>query len=120
MELKEIENRIKKVKEELLKIDGMRPGSLSKRYNVCGVKKCKCKDPKNPQKHGPYVQLSFVHQGKNATKFIREPFVKKIEKETSQYKKFKELTAQWITLAMERSDLEMKLKVEENEEKNKS
>lgn len=115
MELKEIENKIEKIKRELLKIEGMRPGSLSEQYNVCGVAKCKCKDKENPQKHGPYVQLSFTHQGKGGTKFIRKPFVKKIEKETGQYKKFKELTNQWIALAMERSDLEIKLKSEENE-----
>lgn len=114
MELKEIENKIEKIKRELLKIDEMRPGSLSKRYNVCGVRNCKCKDKINPQKHGPYVQLSFVHQGKNATKFIRQPFLKQIEKETAQYKKFKELTNQWITLAMQRSDMEMQLKIEKN------
>jgi hypothetical protein len=121
MELKEIENKIEKIKQELLKIEGMRPGSLSERYNVCGVKKCRCKDQKNPQKHGPYMQLSFVHQGKNATKFIRAPFVRKIEKETDQYRKFKELTGQWIILAMERSDQEMRLKTEEkNKTKQKS
>lgn len=113
MKLKEIEKKIEKIKRELPKINGMRPGSLSKRYNVCGVEKCRCKDPKNPQKHGPYIQLSFVHQGKNSTKFIRAPFVKKIEKETGQYKKFKKFTSQWIALSMERSDLEMKLKIEE-------
>ena len=113
MGLKEIENKVEKIKLALLKIEGMRPGSLSKRYNVCGVQKCRCKDPKNPQKHGPYVQLSFVHRGKNSTKFIREPFVKKIEKETDQYKHFKDLINRWITLAMERSDLEMSLKMEE-------
>lgn len=78
MELIEIGKKIEKIKQALLKFEGMRPGSLSERYNVCGVKKCRCKDPKNPQKHGPYVQLSFVHQGKNKTKFIREPFVRKI------------------------------------------
>jgi hypothetical protein len=114
MTLKEIGNKIEKIKQELLKINEMRPGSLSERYNVCGVKNCKCKDPKNPQKHGPYVQLSYVHQGKNSTKLIRKPFVKKIEKETAQYRKFKELMGQWIALAMERSDIEMKLKMEES------
>ena len=113
MELKEIENRIEKIKKELLKIERMRPGSLSKQYSVCGVKNCRCKDPKKPQKHGPYFKLSYVNQGKGNTKFIREPFVKQIERETTQYKKFKELTAEWITLSMQRSDIEIKFKTDE-------
>ena len=80
MTLREIEKKIEEIKRELSSIKRMRAGSLSQRYNVCGVKNCKCKasvatwlrwpldfggkDPKNPQKHGPYVQLSFVHQRK--------------------------------------------------------
>ena len=35
------------------------PGSISEQWNVCGTPRCKCKDPKRPQKHGPYYQLSF-------------------------------------------------------------
>ena len=115
MEIKKLETRIEKIKHELLKIDGMRPGSLSERYNVCGVKKCRCKDPRNPQKHGPYLQLSFVHQGKNGTKFIQKRSLKKIEKELEQYKKFRELTNEWITLAMERSNIELKFENEKND-----
>lgn len=112
MDLKEIEVKIKKIKQELFEIDAMRSGSLSEQYNVCGIENCKCKDKNNPKKHGPYFQLSFTRQGKSSSKFIREPFVKKIKKETAQYKKFKELTNQWIALANERSDLEIKLKTE--------
>lgn len=115
MELKEIQGKIEKIKQKLLNIDEMRPGSLSRQYNVCGIKKCRCKDSKNPQKHGPYSKLSFVYKGKGNTKFIRENFVKKIKKETSQYKKFKGLTGRWITLAIKRSDMELQLKTEEKE-----
>jgi hypothetical protein len=115
MNLKEIEAKIKKIKLELSEIDAMRSGSLSEQYNICGVASCKCKDKKNPQKHGPYFQLSFTRQGKSSSKFIREPFVKKIKKETAQYKKFKELTNEWIALSNERSDLEIRTKTEEKD-----
>lgn len=112
----EIKNKIKKIKQEILRIDEMRPGSLSKQYNVCGVEKCRCKDPENPQKHGPYFKLSSVHQRKGSTKFIREIFVKKIKKETIQYKKLKELMDQWIALSIKRSDMEMQMKIEEKDQ----
>jgi hypothetical protein len=39
--------------------------------------------------------------------------VKKIKLETAQYKAFKELMNEWIELATERSDLEIKAKTEE-------
>jgi hypothetical protein len=113
MNIKEIETRIEKIKKELLKIDGMRPGSLSEQYNVCGVENCKCKDEKNPQKHGPYFQLSFTRKGRSSSKFIRAPLVKKIKLETAQYKAFKDLMNEWIELATVRSDLEIKAKTEE-------
>ena len=42
----------------------MKPDSINEQYNVCGSPNCKCKDKKNPQKHGPYYYLSFTFKGK--------------------------------------------------------
>jgi len=39
--------------------------------------------------------------------------MKKIKKETAQYRIFKDLINQWIALEIERSDIEMKLKIVE-------
>jgi len=39
-------------------------------YNVCGKPGCHCKDAKNPQKHGPYNQLSFTRRGQGGTRFV--------------------------------------------------
>ena len=47
----------------------MHPGSLREQYNVCGKAGCRCKDPKKPQKHGPYYQLSYTWRGKSSTPF---------------------------------------------------
>jgi hypothetical protein len=117
MELKEIDKKIEKIKNEIQKIDLMRPGSLSRQYNVCGVEKCRCKDELRPKKHGPYLNLNYVHQGKKKTQFIRNPFAKSIERQLRQYKKFRDLSQQWITLAIERSNLEMKLEIEKTVKK---
>ena len=65
-----IEKRITEIKLELQGIGPMRPGSLSEQYTVCGKAGCRCADPKHPRKHGPYYQLSFVHQSSVVT--IRE------------------------------------------------
>lgn len=118
MTQKQINAKVNKIKEAILKIQMMRPGSLSMQYNVCGVAGCKCKNAKNPQKHGPYFNLNYVHQGKKKTQFIRQQFVKEIERQNQNYKKFKELTQMWITLEIERSNLVMKLENEKNDGKN--
>src|SRR5664279_6548265 len=75
----QIEQRIQRIKTQLAALGEMRPGSLSKQYNVCGKPGCRCKDPKHPQRHGPYYQLSWVHRGKSTTQFIRRPFVAQVK-----------------------------------------
>jgi hypothetical protein len=48
------------MKSQLRALGPMRPGSLSRQYNVCGKPGCRCKDPKNPRRHGPYDQLNYA------------------------------------------------------------
>jgi len=98
--LKAIEKKIEKVKANLLAIGDMHPGSLSQQYNVCGKKGCRCKDEENPQKHGPYYQLSYVHKGKSTSRFIKPGYFAEMKKQVENYKKFKLLSQDWIDLAM--------------------
>src|SRR5213593_578959 len=107
MQAKTIESQIEKVKAELLKIGDMRPGSLSQQYSACQKPGCKCVDPVHPQKHGPFYQLSYTHGGKSTTQFVRPQFVPEVRMQLANYKKFKALTQQWVTLALELCKLEM-------------
>ena len=100
MKIKEIGKKIEVIKKRILLVGTMRPGSLSKQYSVCGKDNCQCADPENPKKHGPYHKLSYVHNGKNTTRFIRQRFYKQIKQETDQYRKFRSLIDEWITLAI--------------------
>ena len=93
--LNQIQNRIKKIKQELLEIGEMRPGALSKQY----------KTPK--KKEGAYYQLSYTHEMKSRTEYVRPSFVKQIKEETKSYKKFKRLVDSWIKLSIEYSRLKM-------------
>lgn len=108
-EIKTMEKRIKKIKRDLQKIGPMRPGSLSKQYGVCAKEGCKCIDPVNPRKHGPYYQLSYVRKGKSTTRFIRPPFVRDIQRQLANYKKFRSLTDEWVSLAIEASALKLEV-----------
>jgi len=67
------------------------PGSVSTQWNVCGKEGCKCKDPKNPRKHGPYHQLSFTIGGKSSSMFIKTDELKSVRECIKRYKQFKKL-----------------------------
>lgn len=95
-----LEERIQRIKTELAALGDMRPGSLSKQYNVCGKAGCRCKDPQNPQRHGPYYQLSWVHRGRSTTQFIRRPFLPQVRAEIASYSRFRKLTDQWVNLSL--------------------
>jgi len=53
-----LEAKIATLKQELMQLGDLRPGTLSEQYKVCGKAGCACKaDP--PRRHGPYYQVSF-------------------------------------------------------------
>lgn len=101
MQLAKLENRIEKIKVEIQKIGEMRPGSLNKQYTVCGKANCRCKNPEKPEKHGPYHQLSYVHQGKSTSQFIQKELAGKVSEQLGNYKKFKTLVNEWVDLALQ-------------------
>jgi len=108
-DLKQIEKQILKIKKELVELGELRPGSLSRQYNVCGNPNCKCKDKTNPQRHGPYYQISYVRRGKSSSSFVRKEFVSEVKEQLSNYKRLRELVDQWIDLGMQYSEKKMKL-----------
>ena len=96
-----IEQRIETIKRRLTKLGPMHPGSLSEPYNVCGKSRCRCKDPKNPRRHGPYYQLSYTWRGKSSRRFVRPEQVTEIRHKVETYKRFRELVNEWVDLAVE-------------------
>jgi len=103
MQSKHTEKRIEKIKVELQEIGEMRPGSLNQQYNACGKQNCRCKDANNPKKHGPYYQLSYVHQGKSTSQFIPKALVKQVEEQLANYKNFRVLMSEWVDLALKQA-----------------
>jgi Family of unknown function (DUF6788) len=107
MPKEKIQAHIDKIKKELLQLGPMRPGNLSQQYAACQKPGCKCVDPIQPQKHGPFYKLSYKHGGKSTTQFIRPQFVPEVRQQLATYKKFTALTQQWVSLALELSKLEL-------------
>ncbi len=96
--LKQIEKRIERIKSELVKIEAMRPGSLTKQY----------KDPRGQT--GPYYQLSYTFEMRSRTEYIRNEYVRDIRRQVKLYKRHKQLNADWVSLSIEHSKLTMNLK----------
>lgn len=51
-----LQHRIAAIKAEIATLGPLRPGTLSRQYNVCGTAGCWCKDDPD-QRHGPYTRL---------------------------------------------------------------
>jgi uncharacterized protein YukE len=101
MNPRQIQHQIEAVKKQLAELGSMHSGSLSEQYNVCGNPGCRCKDPKDPQRHGPYYQLSYTWRGKSSTRFVRQEGVAKMREKVSNYKRFRELVNECVDLSLE-------------------
>lgn len=101
-----MEAQVRRVKEEMASLGRLRPGSLSKQYNVCGKAGCRCKETP-PKKHGPYYQLSYTRRGKSTTRFVRRGYVTAIKEELRNYKRLQKLVDKWIELEMRLSEIRM-------------
>ena len=104
-----LETQIARIKTQLQRQGPMRPGSLSRQYNVCGKPGCRCKDRAHPRRHGPYYQLNYVYRGKKTSRFIRTEILGQVRTELANYKKFRRLTDQWIGLALKTAEAKEKL-----------
>jgi Family of unknown function (DUF6788) len=105
---RKLQQRINRLKSQLMDSGPMRPGSLSRQYNVCGKPGCRCKDPKAPRRHGPYYQLNYVNGGKKTSEFVRPQNLKQVRTQLANYKRFRRLTKQWIASALTLARLELK------------
>ncbi len=92
---------IENINSELMALGPMLPGSISEQWNVCGKAGCRCKDPNEPQRHGPYYQLSFTIGGKSSTMFVKKEDLSEVRRRIEKYKRFKDLTVELIRAYVE-------------------
>jgi hypothetical protein len=107
--LDQIDRRIAEIKRALTQLGPLRPGSISRQYNICGTTGCRCKaDP--PDKHGPYHQLNFTWRGRSHTEFVREQDLAEAAAELDSYQQLRSLSEEWIALGIERARLRRDLR----------
>ena len=85
-----IEAKIEKTKAAINGLGRMRPGSLSHQARARGQQ---------------YCQLSFSHDGKGHTEYVRPDHVAQVECELRNYRRFLELMREWIGQELELSKL---------------
>jgi hypothetical protein len=96
----QMEQQIARLKGKLVKLGPLHPGSLSRQYNVCGKPGCRCKDPKNPRRHGPYYKVSYVFQGRFTSRHASPGELKVVRAELANYKRLRKLVEEWVALAL--------------------
>lgn len=104
-----LERQIARIKNALLALGPLHPGSLSRQYNVCGKAGCRCKDPTHPRRHGPYYKISYVYRGQFTSRFVPRDQVAAVRNELANYKRLRKLVDAWIGLALQRARTERKL-----------
>jgi len=70
---------------QVLKSGVMLPGGIKSQFSICGKIGCKCADPDNPIKHGPYNKLSFSVSGKSSTMFIKQNDLMEAQKMVARF-----------------------------------
>ena len=102
--LEQIDHRIAEIKRTLAQLGPLRPGSISRQYNICGTPGCRCKaDP--PEKHGPYHQLNYTWRARSRTEFVRDQDLAEVSAELANYQQLRALSKEWIDLGIERARL---------------
>ena len=110
---REIDARIAAIKHALAALGPLHPGSLSRQYNVCGHPTCRCKaDPAH--RHGPFYQLSYAHQRKSTSTFVREPDLAAVEQQLRNYERLRTLVDEWVGLSIERARLARTLRKQQS------
>ena len=101
-----LQREIERIKKELIGLGDLRPGSLSKQYNVCGKPSCRCK-ASPPVKHGPYYQVSYTRKGRSRSKFVRREQITRVRQQLKNYTKLRGLVDRWIEAGAELSNLRL-------------
>jgi len=89
------EAHIEGIKQELLALGPMRPGSITRQYRL----------PRERQR--PFYQLSYTHRMRSRSEYVRPENLAALQKETANFKRFKKLIDRWVGLALEASQLRL-------------
>lgn len=92
----QLENRMARIKRELMELGPMRLGSITRQY----------RDPETKKR--PFYQISYTHRGRGRSEYVRPENLAALRLEVKNFKRFRTLTEQWVELSLQASQLRVK------------
>jgi len=92
----QLEERMERIKRELMDLGPMRPGSISRQY----------RDPETKKR--PFHQISYTHKGRGRSEYVRSENLSQLRRETANFKRFRKLAEQWVELSLKTSQLRVR------------
>jgi len=85
------DRQIQAIKDQLAALGPLRPGSLTRQYR------------QPTRRQGAYYQISYTLRMRSHTDYVRPNEVAQLRHELAAYRRFKQLTARWVQVALRRS-----------------
>lgn len=95
-QLERTEEQIGKIKQELLALGSMRPGTITRQYRL----------PRENKR--PFYQISYTHRMQSRSEYVRPENLVALRRETANFKRFKKLVDRWVDLALRASQFRAK------------
>ena len=94
--LSDLEQRREAITQRIARLGDLRPGSITSTSGRCGKPDCRCHQPGQPG-HGPNVRLTYKVSGKTVSEALSTPAaIQKAEREVEEFRKFQQLTREFL------------------------
>jgi hypothetical protein len=100
---KDTDARFEDLKQKILQLGYVRPGSLVRRFMPCGNPGCKCMGTP-PKLHGPYYQWTFRINGKTRTVRLTREQAQLCQKWTNNHRLLRGLVRKMEQISLKKTD----------------
>jgi hypothetical protein len=94
-------NRKKKLFNMIIKNHMFCNGTIGEKFEICGNKKCACRNKTNPKLHGPYKNLYYRGGDKNGTLHLTLEKAEHAKIMVQQYKKVTDIIQEVACINLE-------------------
>ncbi len=94
--LPDLEQRRERIAQRMAELGDLRPGCITATSGRCGKPECHCHQPGQPG-HGPHFRLTYKVAGKTISEALPTPAaMQKAEREVEEFRKFQQLTREFL------------------------
>lgn len=95
--------RFENLKQKILQLGYVRPGSLVRRFMPCGNPSCRCMGTP-PKLHGPYYQWTYRINGKTRTVRLTQDQAQLCQKWTQNHRLLRSLVRKMEHISLKKTD----------------